>query len=147
MAEATAAARALAEEHSIDLEQVDGSGTDGRITLEDVRRVMAERGAEKVESGASSVGRGVSSVEREALAEKKAPEAVAENRAALSEMVYVRIVQDIPHAVLGGKILLRGETRQVTRLQLQIANAATPGRFEIVGEHDTDSGTDARKPA
>jgi len=84
---------------------------------------MAERGA----------GSGEREALREVLAEKKAPEAIAEARAALSEMVYVRIAQDITHAVLGGKILLKGETRQVTRLRLQIANAATPGRFEIVG--------------
>jgi len=123
MTEATAAAKALAEESGIDIEQVEGSGTDGRITVEDVRRAMAERGA----------GSGEREALREVLAEKKAPEAIAEARAALSEMVYVRIAQDITHAVLGGKILLKGETRQVTRLRLQIANAATPGRFEIVG--------------
>lgn len=45
----TEAARKLAEEAELDLDQVQGTGKDGAVTVEDVRKAAEENGSENIE--------------------------------------------------------------------------------------------------
>jgi len=113
MADATPGAVSLAEENGIDLAQIVGTGSGGKITVEDVRRAIAEREPE------SKIGPEINPF---------APG--AEN---LREWVTVRFTGPT-HAVLSGRLILSGETREITRLQLKIALAQRPGQYVVVGE-------------
>lgn len=74
----------------------------------------------------------------ENAAEAQAGEPAAEaDRARLRERVMVKYVGE-NRAVLGGRMILHGETREVTRLELMLAQRNRPDGFRVVGEDEPE---------
>jgi pyruvate/2-oxoglutarate dehydrogenase complex dihydrolipoamide acyltransferase (E2) component len=129
MTEATPGAISLAEESEIDLAQVAGTGSGGKVTVGDVQRAIAEREAAAVQPEEGKAP----AAEPEINPFQRGPEGD------LGERVTVKFVGPT-HAVLSGRLILSGETREITRLQLKIAQAQRPGLFVVVGEEQPGQG-------
>jgi 2-oxoglutarate dehydrogenase E2 component (dihydrolipoamide succinyltransferase) len=84
---ASPSVRKLAEEYGVQLAEVEGSGSGGRITRDDVERLIRQQGGS---SGSTSVAEGPAEPEQDGRAQQPAPQPAAQNgRADLEERVRV----------------------------------------------------------